>query len=179
MAASSGSLVGSLVGFAGVITALFLNALWERQRKQRDRDHERGVISASLIAELELVRETMASSVNYSNTPELLRQFLSAWANHSPSMRGDTVYRKLSDKIGLLDSSTAKHVTRTYYFAGTADMLSKETQDRIKNPGDHTLTPEVMSSAAETFLKTCKKCETEATECIRLLILDRDMGSKS
>lgn len=104
------TLVVGLVGFAGVIATLVVNAKIARDQRREEREHEREVLRGSLIAELRINRRSLEEN------SRLLKE-------QPPDDQGgvmvptdliDGAYRSLIQRIGLLSDDEVSRVMWAY-----------------------------------------------------------------
>jgi hypothetical protein len=104
------SAVVGVIGFAGVIITLIVNAHLARTQQDRAIAHDRQMVQVALVAELTKVRDTIKARYDsMMQTPEDQR------SNIFISARPMTdVYDHLMDKIGLLDAEQIGKVMDVY-----------------------------------------------------------------
>ena len=111
-------LIGTLVGFAGVMLTLWFNARQERQQHQRQVEHERSAIRAMLLAELKRNSEAFADNI------ERLTEGPAARSLIVPTKSVVEIYDRLLDRVGFLAPSEVQPVTNAY-------MMIRAIPDRL------------------------------------------------
>lgn len=112
------SVIGSVLGFAGLIAGALFNAHLNRKRDDRLRDAEAITLALSLYGEILLLRDNIAALANGlgawfvkrgvygDNLPEYYREIF--------SIREPTLYAALTPKLGLLNPDMLLPITRFY-----------------------------------------------------------------
>ena len=100
-------LVG-LLGFAGVIYTIRMNARLARQQHEHELIHERTSLRTALIAELEALRST------YKDRSHDLRKDDSGNSVLIPEYVSNQIYRQLLDRIGLLTPEEIRLIMDAY-----------------------------------------------------------------
>ncbi|WP_156348587.1 hypothetical protein [Sphingomonas sp. Leaf23] len=145
------SVIGSVLGFAGLIAGALFNAHLNRKRDDRLRDAEAITLALSLYGEILLLRENIAAiasglgrwfierGVYGDDLPEYYREIF--------PIREPTLYNALAPKLGLLNPDMLLPVTRFYsdYEAATGHLpkLFKSDERKISYGPEWVIGPAV------------------------------------
>lgn len=125
-------LVG-LLGFAGVIYTIRMNARLSRQQHEHELIHERTALRTALIAELGGLRKT------YEDRSRTLREEDSGQSALIPEYVSNQVYSQLLGRIGLLTADEIESVMDAYLLATELPvrlrLLAKATADPSEHSG--------------------------------------------
>ena len=103
-----------IIGFAGVIATLLINARQARIQRRKERFHERQALRVALEEELRSNRESLVTSLESLNTNTALdkeRRIAEYWV---PTDEIEDVYRSFIDRIGLLSQIEVRKVMNAY-----------------------------------------------------------------
>jgi len=98
------TVIVGIIGFAGVIITIAVNAQLSRRERREQRNHDRQTIRTALITELNIIKGSLEKSVKKTK----------ATAVAVPTDTMDNAYRALTDKIGLLTPDEVHNVTYAY-----------------------------------------------------------------
>ena len=114
-----------LIGFAGVIYTIAMNAKLTRQQHERQLIQEQTALRTALIAELRVIRKS------YEDRIKSLREKDGGQYALIPEYMSKQVYDRLIDRIGLLTPLEVSSVMDAYLIAAELPsrlkLLSKET----------------------------------------------------
>ena len=97
-----------LLGFAGLIYTIRMNAKLERKQYERNLMHERTALRTALIAELKSISKTFDDRINtFRDNKNLQSAFI-------PEYVSNKVYYQLLDRIGLLTAEEIESVMDAY-----------------------------------------------------------------
>lgn len=106
------TLAVGIIGFAGVISTLWITAWQAREQRREERRHERQTLRAALIEELKIIRDSLALNV------EIIKDDVSELSKTGgylyPTDPMDDVYRSFTDRIGLLTQLEVRKVIFAY-----------------------------------------------------------------
>lgn len=123
------TLIVGVVGFAGVIVTLIVNARLARQHHSREIDHEAKVLRVAVRAELEAIRDAFEERIRTLKNPE-------GWPSIMVPLDTMTdVYGSLIDKLGLLSEPEIRAVMRAY-------LAVRQMPERLKLLARSAVTPE-------------------------------------
>ncbi len=103
------TLVVGLVGFAGVILTLFVNAKIGRQQQRASIQHETEAVQVALSVELEIIRESLSEDLPKLKQPPGGDQLLAI-----PRHRNIDSYKSYIPKLGLLTIEQLRKVQHAY-----------------------------------------------------------------
>lgn len=107
------SIIGTLVGFGGVMYTLHRNARNVAAQKERDIEHERDALINALLAEVTIIDQRMKrdrDALDHQSATE--NNFLCPRAHKADGLT--RVYRDTISKIGLLTPSEANAIASAY-----------------------------------------------------------------
>ena len=99
-------LIGGIIGFCGVIVALWSNAKQLRRQRLKERFYERQALRVALIEELKINRSSLTSSID-----QLKEDFPEFWM---PTYDMDDVFKAFVGRIGVLTQREVSKVLRVY-----------------------------------------------------------------
>ena len=144
-------LIGSLLGFGGLVTGALFNAHLNRKRDDRLRDTEAVTIALSLYGEIRLLRETAAElarglgawfidrGVHGHDLPDHYREIY--------QVREPTLYNALAARLGMLNPDILLPITKFYsdYEAATGHFpkLFRNEGQRVSYGPEWVLAPAI------------------------------------
>jgi len=144
-----------LLGFAGVIYTIIMNARLTRQQRERELIHERTALRAALIAELKGLRQT------YEDRSNQLRKGESGQSALIPEYVSNQVYSQLLNRIGLLTAEEIESVMDAYILTAELPVrLKLLAKDTAEHPGYIQVSEkyaEVAAKMHDTFLPKIDK----------------------
>lgn len=139
-----------LLGFAGVIFTIVMNARLARQQHKREINHECTALRAALIAELDCLRQ------NYEDKIKQLQEGEKGHWALVPEYVPNQIYSQLITRIGLLTAKEIENVIDAYLLAAELPVrLKLLTKDTPEYPEYIQLSDEQAEVAAkmhESFL---------------------------
>ena len=99
-------LIGGIIGFCGVIVALWSNAKQLRRQRLKERFYERQTLRVALIEELKINRSSLTSSID-----QLKEDFPEFWM---PTYDMDDVFKAFVGRIGVLTQREVSKVLPDY-----------------------------------------------------------------
>jgi len=118
-----------LLGFAGVIYTIIMNARLTRQQHERELIQEQTALRTALIAELRALRKT------YEDRIQSLREKDSGQSALIPEFVSKQVYDNLLDRIGLLTAEEIESVMDAYLLVAELPVrLRLFAKDSIGSP---------------------------------------------
>ena len=110
--AMTAALIVGVVGFAGVITAQFVNAYLARRQRRDAIDHERHTLRTALLEELRFLK------LSYEDRAKMIKEVEDEHAQFGsflvPTDTMSDAYQRLVDRIGLLTSEQAATAIQAY-----------------------------------------------------------------
>ena len=109
--AMTAALIVGAVGFAGVITAQFVNAYLARRQRRDAIEHDRRTVRTALLEELRFLK------LSYEDRAKMIKNVEDDEPNTSFVVPTDTMsdaYQHLIDQIGLLTSDQAAKAIQAY-----------------------------------------------------------------
>jgi hypothetical protein len=101
-----------VLGFAGVIITLLVNARLARRGREEKRRHERQALRAALVEELKINRESLTNNV--SNIRRKIDEGSGKESYFVPADPMNDAYRAFTNRIGLLSQTEVRHAMFAY-----------------------------------------------------------------
>ena len=157
------TLIVGVLGFAGVIITLFINAKASRKQHERAICHEQKALRKALIGELSLIRESFAGTAEVGKEEEFPSSaFFSVDQNN-------LVYRSLIQKIGILSpeevSAIVKAHTLINELPSRLHILASEKSASFNKPGHVFIEAEYVRPAQKIYASFLP----EIDEAIRIM----------
>ena len=106
------TLIVGVIGFAGVIITLVLNARYAREQRREERHHECQSLRTALIEELRINRESLAHNIDAINNGVSVPSETGGYA--MPTHPMDDAYRAFTHRLGLLTRAEVSKVMFAY-----------------------------------------------------------------
>jgi len=109
------TLIVGVIGFAGVIITLLVNAKIPRDQRRDEIEHERATLRAALVEELKIIRDSLQGNLaRFEELPPNGKKGL-----FLPTDPMDDAYRSFVPRLGLLTEPEVHKVMNAYLYLRT------------------------------------------------------------
>lgn len=125
------TLIVGLLGFAGVIYTIRMNAHLARQQHERELSESRAALRTALIAELKAIRQS------YKDRSSALREKEDGQSALIPEFATNQIYSQLIDRLGLLSAEETESVMNAYLLIAELPVRLKLLSQKKNESSEH------------------------------------------